>query len=104
MSQAVYMDSDTMVRWDAMRRFTDNDFVNTATVNGLLEDASGDTVDGSAFSMPYTSGSSGRYQGVIVDTLSLTEGARYTIVITAFSGTLKAVRRVPVIAQFRGAS
>lgn len=106
MSLPIFVNSDTVVRWDQMRRKTDDAFVNDAIVLMTLKDSDGDDVAGAVnISLVYLSDSNGRYHGTIPNTVSLTLGARYTIVLTARSASLGPdERQIPVTAQYRGAS
>lgn len=99
----IYMGSSNVVRWDLMRRYTDDAYVSTATVTCTLKDAAGDALSGAEnVSMPYVAGSSGRYEGVLPSTVALVLDTTYFLEITAISGGYTALRRVPVIAQYRG--
>ena len=97
--------SDTIVRWDKMRRQTDNEYVNTATVTMTLKTADGVDVSGAVdISLSYVADSNGRYQGVLPHDLVVTVGTTYYLEITAVAGSYTGLRRVVIIPQYRGES
>jgi len=88
-----YKDNDNLIRWDGLCRPSDGAYVNDATVTFVLKDS--DNVSMTSGSMPYVSGTSGRYQGVIDSSVALgSPGDVVWLEATAISGTLKGFRRI----------
>jgi hypothetical protein len=59
-------------------------YLNDATVTLTLKDTNGNVVAGvNALAMPYVSGSRGKYQVTLPDTLAITPGSKYTRTIIA---------------------
>ena len=79
-----YTDSDTCVEI-VLQDAVSEAYINAGTVTGQLEDADGTPVGG-AVTLSYVAGSNGRYAGVVPNTLTLTAGAWYTLVVTCGSG------------------
>lgn len=85
--QFLQKDSDNLIRLDRLRLATDGSYVNDATVTFTLVDIDGNDVSGATtITMAYIATSNGRYEGVLQSTVTLTEGNRYTIEVTATSG------------------
>lgn len=84
--------STTPFRWSAMKNGLTNEYVNTATVTGSLQELNGTVL--ASFNLVYETGTNGNYSGVIPasETESLTECTEYLVVFTATVGQYKEVR------------
>lgn len=101
---ALYVGNDLRVRWDRMTDELTGLYINDATVSFTLKDSTGIAVTGAnAVSMPYVTSSNGRYQAKLAGTVSLTNGARYYLEISASSAGRVGFRRIACTAQYLGA-
>lgn len=91
--------SDTLVSLYALYNSLTGDYVNDATVSGVLKDADGEVL--SSFSLTAT-GTGGNYNGVIPASVTddLTEGGIYTVAITAVSGSNQRVFQLQDVASY----
>ena len=90
-NKKIYVDSDNLIVADGLKDLAQNVFINDATVTGKLINAAGVTVSGSAFTLNFKSGSDGRYQGTLLNTVTLVEADSYSVQITAKSGNLQTI-------------
>lgn len=92
--------ADTLVRVDQLRDLASPlQYLNAATVTGQLSDSSGADVGGS-ISFGYVSGSDGRYDGTLPNTLVLTDGDQYTLTITASNAGLTGIWKITRTAKY----
>ncbi len=88
-----YKENDNLIRWDGMARASDGAYVNDATVTFSLKDS--DDEELVSGSMPYVSGSNGRYQGTVQSTVGLGDVDDVVwLEVTAVSGALDGFRRI----------
>lgn len=87
--------SDNLISVEKLRLTPTGGYVTTATVTlDKIEDAAGATVSGSTGITLSYYGADGIYHGTLPDSVSLTENAEYTAVITAvYSNLTKTWRR-----------
>jgi len=88
-----------------LKNVATDSYVNDATVTLTgIKDAAGAYVTGTTdLSMTYLGSSNGIYQVSVPDTVALTLGARYTIVIDASGGGEDAHFEIPAICRLRTA-
>jgi hypothetical protein len=104
MSLSLFVDSDNLIRLDALKLAADDSYVNDATVTFTLKDAGEATVPNvAAVSMPYVLASDGRYQGTLQSTVSLALGGKYFLEVTATSGANVLFKRVTCYAVYKEA-
>lgn len=92
----LYVASDNLICWDEMRRASDGQYVNDATVTFVLKDTAGTTI--ASGSLAYTL-NEGRYDGILSSTVALTRGETYYLEVTAVSGDADAFRRIECVAM-----
>lgn len=75
MTEAIYISNDNLLTLDNLINSATGQAVNSATVQATLVDEDGTQVAGQSWpvSMPYVSGSSGKYQGSLESALVLTD-------------------------------
>lgn len=100
MSETIYIDSDNLVTVDALYDNAAAAYVNDATVTMTLKDRAGTEVSGETWpvTLSYVSGSNGKYQGTLSDTLTLSRGKTYEVTISVNGGAGKALtikRKLP---------
>lgn len=103
MLAALFIGNDLRVRWDEMTDELSDPpvFVNDATVSFTLKDSAGLAVSGaSGVSMPYVTGSDGRYQAKLSGAVSLSAGSMYYLEISATATGRIGFRRIPARAQY----
>ncbi len=101
----IYISADNLVEWDGLKDASNGNYLNSATVTFTLKDSAGTAVTGaSAIAMTYVALSNGKYQGTLESTVSLTEGGKYWLEVTATSGTIVGFRRIECYATYRGAT
>lgn len=100
MLAVIAIGSDNIVRLDKLKDASADAYVNSATVTFTLKDSAGGVVQGPT-AMSYIASSDGRYEGLIQDTLTLTENAAYTLEVTATQGSTVLLRKVSAIAKYR---
>lgn len=90
---------DNLIRWDRLEKASDGTYPSDATVTFDLYSRSG-TALVSGVSMSYVSGSTGRYQGILLaSAYTLVAGTEYEIRINA-SGPGVGHRRIRVRAEY----
>ena len=84
----IYYGNDMTLELADLTNETTGENVNDATVTVTLVDAAGAEVTGDTWpkTMSYVTGSNGVYRTNLVDTLSLTRGAKYVARISANGG------------------
>lgn len=100
----IYTNNDNVVEIAGLQNSATEAYLNSATCTFTLsETPGGSAVSGAdGVSLTYVSSSDGVYRGTLADTVSLTNGKRYYMTITADAGAdLKAVWTVPVVARER---
>lgn len=103
MPAALFLGNDMRIRWDRMTDELTGSFVNDATVTFTLKTTAGVAVSGAeAVSMPYVSGSDGRYQAKLAGSVALTNQSRYFLEISASSAGRLGFRRIPIEAKYLG--
>ncbi len=76
----LHVNSDTLIRWDAMKDAETDQYVNTATVTFSVKDGSGVAVVGASnVPMPHVADHDGRYEGILSHEVTLTPGATYFV-------------------------
>jgi hypothetical protein len=101
----IYISSSNPVEVAGLKDKTTGSYVNSATVTFTLKNSANAAVSGAtAVAMTYVVASNGKYQGTLPNTVSLTEGAKYWLEITATSSTLVGFRRIECYATYRGAT
>lgn len=103
MSKPLYMDCDNCIKLDALKRTSDDTYVNAATATFTLKAWDDAAVAGAAAqAMPYVAASNGDYRGVLADTVTLVDGERYWLEITATFGALVLFKRIACYAAYKG--
>lgn len=75
-------------------------YINDATVTAALKDSAGATVSGAgSLTGTYLSGSNGEYHITIANTITLTDGAQYTLEITTVGDSLTKIDKITRIAR-----
>lgn len=99
----VWIGNDNLLVLDGLQDEASGDYLNGASVSAVLVDESGTQVQGQTWplSLAYVTGSQGRYQGVLEDTLALQHGQRYIAQVTADAAGLRGYWEVPVTARRR---
>lgn len=84
----IYYGNDMVLELADLTNETTGLNVSTATVTVTLVDAAGSNVAGDTWpkTMTYVTGSNGVYRATLLDTLTLTKGARYVARISANAG------------------
>ena len=86
MADPLFIGNDNFVIVDKLKEVTfQGTFINTAVVTFNLRNANSTSV--ASGTAAYKTSSKGRYEGIIQNTTSLTEGAEYVLSITAKTGT-----------------
>jgi len=75
-------------------------YINNATVTAVLKDEDGTEV--ASITLEYVSGSEGEYVGQIAASVSLTDGAQYTLTITIVGGGFTLTRQIVRTAAYKG--
>jgi hypothetical protein len=88
-SKVLWISNDNLIRLLNLKDTSGGDdvagtAVTTATVTAVVKDSADTTVD--TVSLTFQAGTNGDYEGILADTTSLTEGAKYSIEITADDG------------------
>jgi hypothetical protein len=98
-----WIDTDNCVQITGLKDVVTDQYVNDATVTGVLTDKNGNTVTGAgSLSFEYISGSNGNYAGEIPSTVTLTEGEQYTLTITAMGGGFKLTVKITRRSAYKG--
>jgi hypothetical protein len=94
-TDVLYVGSDNLISVENLRLTSTGGYLTTATVTlTKIEDSTGATVSGSTGITLSYYGTNGVYHGTLPDSVSLTENAEYTAVITAvYSNLTKTWRR-----------
>jgi hypothetical protein len=108
----LYIGEDLLVFWgdrhvpgSGLYDESTESFVNDATVTFALKNSAGSTVSGSTGTCTYVSGSNGCYEGVLEDSVSLTENSTYYLEVTATASSDRiGFRRISYIAKYHGAT
>jgi len=96
----LYVGNDSVLTLSGLINSVDSTYINSATVTYSLVDSNGATVDSG--SMAYVASSNGIYRATLADTLSLTAGDSYTVIVDADGGSgLKYHSESAVIAATR---
>ena len=95
----IYVDSDTDINVTDLTDDSTGDAVTDATVTWQLVDKYGDAVTSATGSCSHVSG--GNYLGCVPNTISLTAGEYYTLIVTITNGEHDAESRTPVIACYK---
>jgi len=84
----IYDNSDNLINVTGLKDLSTGAFLNGATVEATVNDASGSPVAGETWplSMPYVPGSNGDYQATLKDTLAVATGDELTALVTADAG------------------
>lgn len=91
----IFTENDNDVVLQGMRLASSQSFISDATLEFTLKDAGGSPVTGAtSVTMDFQSGSNGEYRGSFAETVSLTEGAQYTVEMTSSNYGIKIVRTV----------
>lgn len=104
MIESIYLDNDNLLTVDSVSDATDGMYINDATVTCTLTDTEDNEVTGQAWplALSYVSGSNGKYQGLLEDSLVLTKDVKYLAKITIDGGSdLIANFRKPLFASYR---
>jgi hypothetical protein len=95
----IFVDSDTDVNVTNLIDDSTGDYVEAATVEWSLETQYGVAVSGASGTCDHVE--NGDYLGCIPDTVSLTAGVVYVLVVTITDGNHDATSRTPVIASYK---
>ncbi len=92
MAEALYISNDNLLRVSGLRDDSTGAYINTATVTVTLKDSGGSPVSGQAWplTLAHVTGTNGRYQGTLEETLVLVADTEYTAEIDAVLVDLKA--------------
>lgn len=83
MNDYLWLTTDNVIHIIGLKDKVLNTFINNATITATLKDANDVDVPGAVgLSLPYIAASDGEYAGQIPYTVSLTDNAQYTAVIT----------------------
>jgi len=87
-TEVIYIDTDNLFKITGLKNEATSAYINNATCQLVkLMDSAGTTVSGStAITLDYLAASDGVYQGAMPYTVTLTENAEYTAVVTATLG------------------
>lgn len=101
-TEVIYIDTDNLFRITGLKNETTGAYINNATCQLVkLMDDDGTTVSGStAITLDYLAASDGIYQGAMPYTVTLTENAEYTAVVTATLGGARTTWRRSVRARY----
>jgi hypothetical protein len=93
----LFPNTDMLFEVRALKRQNDGVVVNTASVNMTLLDALGATVAGQTWpAVLAAAGQDGHYAGVLVDTLDLSPGRGYLLLVVADAGeNMKHTWKIP---------
>lgn len=99
----IYINSDTLVEWDELKNALTREYVNNATVRFTLKSSAGTSL-ATNVAMAAT-GSNGRYQGVVTQSVSstLVENQTLWLEVTAVLGGYTAFRKIKCAAQYKPA-
>jgi len=87
-----WIDSDNLVEVVGLANALTGGYINDATITASFTDA--DDVELAAFGLTYVAASDGDYAGEIPNTVEMTEGDEYTLVVTAVGAGFTLVYRV----------
>ena len=103
MSKKMYVSNGHKLTVDQLRD-TDDQYINTATVEATIIDSAGNEVEGQTWplSLSYVEDSDGKYEGILDNTIELQSGENYTLIVDTVDGdsvghwelAVKAVKRV----------
>lgn len=97
----LYVGNDNAIVHDRTVGGCAGEYVNDATLTAQVKDSEGSNV-GSAVPLDYVADSNGKYCGTLPDTLPLTAGDQYTVVIDGSSPTAGNLHReIPAVALVR---
>lgn len=101
MSDVILMNSDNIIKVVSLKDGETGAYINDATVSVTLKDSSAVDVVGETWplTMSYVTGSDGQYKATLIDTLTLTQDAEYTEIVTIVSGVLDLQIERTVIAR-----
>lgn len=96
------LESSTLVEWLGLIDEATDDYINDATVSGLLKDADGILLG--TFDLDYQASSNGTYQGYITPAMvaGVTACDQLTVILTAEKGSFVSVRKWMEEADYRG--
>jgi hypothetical protein len=103
MRQVIYIGNDNLIEADGLKDAAAAAvYLNVATLTATLQDANGAPVSGASnIALSYVANSNGKYQGNLEDTVVITDGTDYTLVLDAASGGLKGHWEIPCTARIR---
>jgi len=93
--------ADNLIRWDEMDLASNGVTVNDAVTSFVLKDAANAPVPGGSASMPYVPASAGRYDGILLYSVALTDQATYFLELTGISGAARGFRRIECVAAYQ---
>lgn len=81
---AIYISNDNDIVVEGLCLASDGSFVNDAAIKVTLKDSDNTNVTGAVdLNVTYVSASNGNYRGTIPASVTLTESAEYTAIVTA---------------------
>ena len=96
-----WIDSDNLVKVPGLHNALTGSYINDGSAVGVLTDAAGTVL--STFNLTYVAESNGDYAGEIPSTVTMTEGAEYTLTVTVTGGGFQLVlRAIRLAAYFPG--
>lgn len=91
----IFIDSDSLIEVDKLTDASDDTFLNAATITGTLKDNDEVDVPGAeTIAFVYVAASDGKYQGTIVQSVTLVKDAKYWLELTTNSGSLDRFDRI----------
>lgn len=95
MANLLYVSEDNVITLDALTNSTTGEYVNDATITMTLTTEAGVAVDDALnLEVTYVSDSDGLYRGTLPNTLELSEGVRYYLILSGSSGASNLYRKI----------
>ena len=99
----IYLTTDNCIRIRSLKDEVTDSYINDAVITATLYDSSDVEVSGAVdISIPYVTGTDGDYAGEIPYTVTLTEGAYYTAIVTVTGSGYRTTYKVKLRATYKG--
>ena len=99
----IYLTTDNCIRYRGLKDCVADTYINNAVITATLYDSNDVVVPGAEdVSIAYVAGTDGDYAGEIPYTVTLTEDAYYTIVVTITGSGYRTTVKVKLRATYKG--